>query len=1160
MNLPKSLCTWSWDLDGDRVFCSESLYTLFGLDPSEPPQNWQKHAQLYTPDSFARLEAAVNECLRSGLDYVIDLEAMDKMGRLLQLEAQVTARRNEKGTIVGLTGALVNSASEEKIRKQLQLNEHTYWMSFDKAPIGMARVTMDGLIFRVNECFAEMLGFSKEELIKKSIADITHPDDLEANLSHIRNVLDGKISSYSMEKRYLSKSGREIPTLLTAYVVDDETGHPHHLVAQIQDLTTKQSVQNQLALAASALGAISQGILFADEKGRVISFNPAISEITGYSSDEILNQDLKFFVAPESDPALAKDDVANKKNGHEFQGKLLCRKKDGSTFWADLSINSVESHHQNLNHHIALVKDVSKEVRLEEIAREKTSHLKAILESPAGMDFYSLDRHCCYTEFSASHWKSMKKIWGAKIKIGQNMLDYIMEPEDRGRARVNFDRALSGEHLVLEEEYGDRALHRTYFEDHYSPIRNEEGVIIGLTCFVIDITCRKAAESKAWQEQERLHQLIEAIPDRVYFKDKDSRYIHTNKQVLIDCGLQHHSEIIGHRDTEFLKLDDGGVRHNEEMEILNGSKPVTNSEKWRTLPNGSRRCYNSIKVPMRNSLGEIIGLMGISRDITEAKEKERELTRINQELSSLHELERFQRLTIANMAAHTGVWDWDVINDRIIWDEQMFKLYGISKESFSIPYELWLKALHPDDLQETQQAVQDALTGEKDYDCEFRVIWPDGSIRFIRTMGYVQRDGEGKPTHMIGQNWDVTADRLREQMYEEAMKRALSADRAKSEFLGVMSHELKTPLNGILGFSDLILDERDLSPSVRDSVRLIQSSGKSLLRTLEDILCFSQIEGGELILRPTPFSLSKLAWHVIRIVEMAASEKALKLSVVIGEDIPGMVLGDEGRLEQVLLNLLSNGLKYTENGSITLSIQRSRGPEGAITLSVVDTGIGIPSDQLPSIFLPFTQIDSGLGRKFEGVGIGLAISQRIIKKMGSELKVKSALGVGSAFYFDLNLPDISSREKPSQNETDADIGDLNKDFAKQFPINILVVEDNKMNMLVIQRLLSTLGYAEILRANSGEEALEIVPREQPHLIFMDIQMPGINGVEATRKIRQWEHGNASVVASMIVALTANISTEIRNECFAAGMNDYLGKPINTRSLAKAIAMAHAATQ
>jgi CheY-like chemotaxis protein len=314
------------------------------------------------------------------------------------------------------------------------------------------------------------------------------------------------------------------------------------------------------------------------------------------------------------------------------------------------------------------------------------------------------------------------------------------------------------------------------------------------------------------------------------------------------------------------------------------------------------------------------------------------------------------------------------------------------------------------------------------------------------------------------------------------------------------------------------------------------------------------VEGGELKLQSIAFSLSKLAWKVIRLVESEAKDKLLGLFVEIDERIPGTVLGDPERIQQVLLNLLRNAIKFTENGEVTLSLIFDRADEKSSTIrfKVTDTGIGIAKEDHEKIFLPFTQRDSSLHRQYDGIGMGLAISKKLLEKMGSSLYLESNEGEGSVFSFNLSFSNTSSAESPPS-DANSHLGSLEKSFAGRFPVRIMVVDDNLTNINLLMSLLRRLGYENIVKAMDGKEALALFPKQKSEVIFMDLQMSGLDGISTTRAIRKMETNDPGKEPCRIIALTGNVDPQTRSRCFEEGMDDYISKPFNTLFLAESIA-------
>lgn len=375
----------------------------------------------------------------------------------------------------------------------------------------------------------------------------------------------------------------------------------------------------------------------------------------------------------------------------------------------------------------------------------------------------------------------------------------------------------------------------------------------------------------------------------------------------------------------------------------------------------------------------------------------------------------------------------------------------------------------------------------------------------------------------------------------KATREAEVATRKKSDFLATMSHEIRTPLNGIIGMTSVLLD-RELQAAERDCVETIRSSGEALLAIIDDILDFSKIEAGHLQLECADFDLHRAIEDAMQIVQNAAARKKLRLTASIGGRVPKAVAGDVVRLRQILLNLLSNAIKFTEAGTIEVkaelvSLARE---ECELRFAVIDQGIGLTSEQQAKLFQPFSQAEASTTRKFGGTGLGLAISKRLTELMGGQIGVESRFGEGATFWFTVKLV---SRECGRPHETAApDMAPAAKAESKQF--RLLLVEDNHINQKVALAMLKKLGYCADV-ARNGVEAVKAVTSQHYDLVLMDCLMPEMDGFEATRCIRGQSKGCAQVP---IIAMTANAFAEDRDACLAAGMTDYLSKPVREAEL------------
>jgi len=420
----------------------------------------------------------------------------------------------------------------------------------------------------------------------------------------------------------------------------------------------------------------------------------------------------------------------------------------------------------------------------------------------------------------------------------------------------------------------------------------------------------------------------------------------------------------------------------------------------------------------------------------------------------------------------------------------------------------------------------------------------DGSRIQAHVLLTLFRDDKGEAIGIIGASFDITEQKKAEEAILFAKDQAEQAARAKSDFLANMSHEIRTPMNGVLGLTSL-LRRTKLDAEQASYVGMIQSSGEVLMRVINDILDFSKLESGAVTLAPAAFELAAMVRLIMSLFREPAAEKHLALESVMATGMEPVVVADQARIQQILINLIGNAIKFTDTGRVTLSVSQRRLADSGIELrfEVADTGIGIDPDSADRLFERFTQADGSTTRRYGGTGLGLAISKQLAEIMGGGIGVDSTLGQGSCFWFTIQCTSGEAQSTEAQTEAVTPA----KSGGRQ--LSILVAEDNAINQLFVRKMLENTGFA-VAVVNNGREAVDAVRRSSFDAVLMDIQMPEMDGLTATAEIRGLPGASADIP---IIALTANAMEEHRKEYLAIGMNDYVSKPIEPDGLFAAIA-------
>src|SRR5277367_674331 len=557
----------------------------------------------------------------------------------------------------------------------------------------------------------------------------------------------------------------------------------------------------------------------------------------------------------------------------------------------------------------------------------------------------------------------------------------------------------------------------------------------------------------------------------------------------------------------------------------------TEEREWTYVRKDGKHLIASVSInAVLDTAGKITGYIGIGHDITKRKESE----------SKLHSLT--ERLSLATAVAAVGVWEWDVTNSAMAWDDTMREIYGFALKEES-PYEQWRTSVGPEDLPLAEGALTKTLEEKARATVEFRIKRPDGTVRYLSAAEGPVLDEEGNVSKIIGVNIDVTNRRKVETDLQRAKDEAEAANRAKSEFLANMSHEIRTPMNGIMGMTELVLDT-ELDSEQREYLNLAKMSADSLLSLINDILDYSKIEAGKLEIDAIDFNLGDCLGDTMKTLSLRAHQKGLELAFEIEPNVPDSLIGDPGRLRQIILNLVGNAIKFTEVGEVVLSVQLMThvGDELQMRFTVTDTGIGISPDKQAAIFEAFKQADGSMTRKYGGTGLGLTISSRLVELMGGRIWVESELGEGSRFHFTANFKVQKSAARtvvPRDPETLRDM-------------RVLVVDDNATNRQILVKMLETWRMVPTV-SDTGAKAMVTlseakgIGRTFP-LILLDAQMPEMDGFALAEYIKR----HPSFRAATIMMLSSAGQRGDAMRCRELGVAAYLTKPVRQSELMDAI--------
>ena len=816
------------------------------------------------------------------------------------------------------------------------------------------------------------------------------------------------------------------------------------------------------------------------------------------------------------------------------------------------------------------IEDITERKKAQEVLNKTGEHFRHLVkELPAAV--YSCDAQGHITFYN----DAAVKIWGRRPEIGKDLWYgsiKIFKPDGSPLAIDSYPmsitlregRTIPGEEIIIERPDGTRSNVLV----HPQPEFNLSGEITGAINIMIDITEQVMAKKRIEESEERFRQMAELMPQKVWTSDAEGNKNYFNKTLLNYAGKSF-EELEGSGWQQIIHPDDWEENKNKWEESISTGK---NYEAQNRLlrKDGKYLWHLTQAVALKSEDGKIKTWVGAKTEIHEQKEQKEvlenavvkrtlELEEANKELEQKHQelfitkeklLTEYSRSLIeASLDPLVTINPEGKITDM---NQATVNITGLSREKLT-GTNFFDYFTEPQKASEVYKQVF-----AKGYVVNSPLVLRniDGKLTDVFLNGSVYKDGKGKILGVVLVARDVTEQKkisteLTESIIfaematslaeeekrkaEESTHIAEDAVKAKQQFLSNMSHEIRTPMNAIIGFTKVVL-KTELTAKQREYLTAINLSGNSLIVLINDILDLAKVDAGKMTFEEIPFKMSSSIAAMIHLFEARIQEKNLELVKEYDNRIPEVLLGDPVRLHQIILNLVSNAVKFTSKGKITISLRLLNQDEetASIEFAVADTGTGIPEDKKEKIFEKFHQASSDTSRLYGGTGLGLAIVKQLVESQDGTIHVKSKVGEGAVFSFTLSFKKTNAQAEAETEFLEIDTENKN--------IKVLVVEDIALNQLLMKTLLDDFGFERDIAAN-GKIAIEKLQENDYDIILMDLQMPEMNGFEATEYIRNKMHSKIP-----IIALTADVTTVDLEKCKAVGMNDYIAKPVDERIL------------
>jgi PAS domain S-box-containing protein len=1051
--------------------------------------------------------------------------------------------------------------------------------------LAVAEQTADGIVITdacgvieyVNPAFTATTGYAKEEalgrkagFLKSGRHSVAFYQELWSTIQS-GGVWHGEVTNRRKDGIFYDEEMRIAPVRDSKNAI---TGY----IAFKHDVSGQRAREVEQAFLAAIVEGSEDAIIATTQAGVILTWNHGAEALLGFTAQQAIGQEVTIFTPPDRLSRMARC------IDHISQGPLLnyegvCQRADGRRVHVTVMGFPIKDSAGKVVAATAVLRDSTERIESERKHRENEEWFRAIFEdAPFGMCVSGLDGK--FIQVNEALCRMLG--YSSEELLGMSWTE-LTHPDDLKSSLKKMGRLIDEPGGYVEDEL--RNIHHdgrvVWLRARATVARTSDGSPSHFVVHLEDITERRQAKQLREFQHSLIHTIHDVSLDGILVVNEEQKIVMRNKR-LLDVWhfsptktLDHPLDITSSTpDEALLTVVLEAVKYPEAFlkRVLELYADQDASEQCEIeLKDG--RTLERYTTSLRNEDGKYLARAWFFRDITERKQAEADLVQAreaaeaaNRKLSAQHSILDRERKILRSFIDNVPdlMYVKDTESRFVLANSALARMFGVEKPEDllgKIDFDFFPREFAMSFYEDEQRIIR---TGQPMFDCEETVgELATNEIRHILTTKMPVFDSEGQVTGVAGIGRNITErkkseDALRDsnRQLQEATARAnelaleaAAANRAKSRFLANMSHEIRTPMNGVIGMNQLLL-ETGLTAEQRRYVEVAQSSGRTLLALIDDILDLSKIEAGKISLEKRSFNLSHAVEDVVQLLRVQASAKGLHIDARISPRIPECLRGDAHRLRQVLTNLAANAIKFTGQGGVTLEAELDNLREGAATVrfTIADTGIGIRPDQIQALFSAFVQADASTTRKYGGTGLGLAISKQLVEMMGGGIGVTSREGEGSTFWFTAVF-DRTPCGEPYSVDEQAESRSTAPDALRHagHRERVLVAEDNFTNREVILAQLKKLGYNGEAVTN-GAEAVAAVERGGFELVLMDCAMPVMDGYEATHRIRQSTQPNIP-----IIALTASAMPPDRERCLSEGMDDYLAKPVELPQLAGVLA-------